>query len=86
MELTFVGGILERAIVETYFNNSTKVPIEGKTFMPSGNVDILNSDSASRSGSSAGSKIPTEIEDKAIKSIKGRRGLHKLLWMVIKNR
>ncbi len=60
MELTFVGGIggsLGRAIVETYFSNYTKVPIEGQTFMPIGNVNILNSDSASKpGGSSAGSK------------------------------
>ena len=44
MELTFIGGIggsLGKAIVETYFNSSTKVPIEGKIFTSSSNVDIL---------------------------------------------
>lgn len=76
MELTFVGGIggsLGRAIVDVCFSDFTKVPIEGETSMPSGNVNVMNSDSASKSGSSGGSKsgstISPEDVDKVIKKV-----------------
>ena len=86
MELTFVGGVggsLGRAIVETYFSNFIKVPTEGETFMSSSNVNTMNSDSATRSGSSGGSRsgpstsstISQEYANMVIKDIQRFTGM-----------
>ena len=78
MELTFVGGLggsLGRAIVETYFSNFTKVPIEGDTFMSSSNVHTMNSDSATNPGSSTSSTGPSEAVDIFMKDVQRFTGV-----------
>lgn len=80
MELTFVGGLggsLGRAIVETYFSNFTKVPIEGDTFMSSSNVHTMNSDSATNPGSSTSSTLPSEAAvDWLMKDVRSFTGVY----------